>query len=149
MKTLIFYTLCFLLLSTTAGCGSKPGVPSLPVSPDGALGAQTPVVPVVVPVSPVIPVVTTDTFIFNNSQGICTALENWDSSTTTIVFPSNSGGSFLYSFESTGVYIMNPDGSNKALLARFSTDIVAEVGAQNNPAVCTWTVTDGELVDVR
>ncbi len=83
---------------------------------------------------------------FNNSAGICAALHNWNPDTTTVEFPTNSGGSFLLDFTWQGVFITNPDHSNPALWAAHTTATITKVTISTT--VCVITVTDGQLVSV-
>lgn len=94
------------------------------------------------------PEVTVLTFIYQNSIGICDALEHWNPETETVVFPANSGNTGEYSFEASGVYSTHPDGTHRAKLAPFETVQIVKDGALNHPAQCTITVTNGELVSV-
>jgi hypothetical protein len=165
---LIKYVLIGML---AVGCGASPEMASVPLAGPAAtdptsVATPTPLAtqgpsqsPGIVPegatpmVSPTptaspLPPATLDTFIFQNSIGICNALKNWDPVTTSIQFPSNAGGTFLYTFTAQGVTIENGNGTNQNTLAVNSPVTIVKAGPINNPPVCTITVNDGQLVSV-
>lgn len=140
--------------STTQTSNSAQTVPPDANAP---LVATTPSTPPIEsnsdPVAPksdtVVPAsVTTESFIFQNSQGICDALKNWDPKATTIVFPTASAGKYLYTFAESGVTISHSDGSQEAILGMDSVITIIEKGPLNNPPVCTISVENGQLVNI-
>lgn len=131
MKTLI--TILLLL----SACGRVPAPDT--TTTDGGAGTSvataspTPT-PTPTPVS-----VTVISFPYNTHDytGICNALRSWVPATQTIQFPININSLFNYSFESTGVFII--DGSGNRSVAGNTT---------TNNGQCTWVVHAGQFVSV-
>jgi hypothetical protein len=155
MKTVLL----FLLVAVTTACGQAPGQPGQAVN---ALSVEAPVnsdpvgndpiasnpVPIPAPsptpsASPVPAIIVH--FIYQNSAGICDAVRNWNPATTTLVFPTNGAGTFIYTFKADGITISNADGSNAGLL----TGTITKDGPANNPPTCVITVNMGQLASIQ
>lgn len=142
------------LILTLTACGQAPSIPSIDgLTTDQPTLAANPVSPAPASTpdptpssspSP-LPPPTIVSYIFQNSIGICDAVKNWNPATTTIVFPGNSGGGYIYTFAATGIRISDPDGGN----AGNFTGTITKAGAFNNPPVCTITVNMGTLASVQ
>lgn len=135
---------------TLGACGQIPSLPVVPsATPQTSTSTTTLAGPVATPsptpsASP-LPPPTVVSYIFQNSIGICNAVKNWNPATTTIVFPTNSGGGLIYTFAATGIMISNADGSQPGTY----TGTITKVGALNNPPACTITVNLGQLASVQ
>lgn len=102
--------------------------------------------------SPTPPPAEVDSFIYQNSAGICNALDVWNPQTTTIEFPATSANpaTILYVFRVDGVFQCNPDGVTGCGEAAPNLDGTFTITKTNvSGVVCTITVRDGQFVSVQ
>lgn len=155
-------TIAALTLITLAGCGQAPTLSidattlaSQPTATNPAVDPLPGITPAAVPTatptatptstpSP-LPPPTVVSYAFNNSIGICDAVRNWNPTTTTVVFPTNSGGAFIFTFAATGVKISNADGSG----AGNYTGTITKAGILNAPPVCVITINAGSMTGIQ
>lgn len=138
------------------GCGQAPAPGGLSVAGTNAVTPTDPGQPGVTPspiptASPTSTPVTVQNFAFNNSVGICNAVDTWNPQTTTLIFPTNAGATNYYVFEEAGVMIAD---SNQVVIGKAATGapaIIQKIGMPGNnlAVVCTITVDDGALVGVQ
>lgn len=158
----------FLFACLAAGCGQAPSASDIDATNTANAGATPETVTPVTPEATSTPVAeaspapsptptsapaVVESFTFNNSVGICNALDTWNPTTTTIRFPTNSGSNptstFLYSFEATGVYVRHLDGTLIGIVDAVNEGVTIQKFNSGPTPVCTITVQHGVFVSVQ